>query len=184
MKKFAIILAFNVMAIGLPKLTGASAGDEDVNRIPVNDRDDNVLEVTNINQLELNKENLLAVIKYFQIKQPEIVFKQAVLESAHFGSWLCYTHNNLFGMYQPSRRKTASMGKQEHGYATFSHWTKSVEDYKLWQDTGKTPTDDYYAYLEERGYCENEAYTNILKGVRLPKEINFKIVPNLDWAVN
>jgi len=174
MKKLVIVIACGIIAAAPPKNTGASAGTGEDKAIDLTIGAENLLEITDLTELELTKENLLAVIKYFKIAHPEIVYKQAMLESGNLNSWLCRQHNNLFGMYQPSWRETASSGRQKHGYASFSHWTKSVEDYKLWQNLKQSET-NYMNYLEKRGYSENEKYSKILSKIKLPATVDFRI---------
>lgn len=67
------------------------------------------------------------------VKFPDIVFAQAILESGYFTSQLFKTTNNLFGMKYPKIRKNFAIGKSKSGYAVYSHWTKSVDDYIEWQ---------------------------------------------------
>jgi flagellum-specific peptidoglycan hydrolase FlgJ len=101
----------------------------------------------------------------------EIVFKQAKLETAHFKSGIFKRANNLFGMkYSTKRKNTASgfiladLGK----VATYRHWTCSVDDYLIWQNTQmpKFYTGDYYQFLELAGYATNERYNEILKRIK------------------
>lgn len=67
------------------------------------------------------------------IKFPDIVLAQAVLESGHFISKIAKQNNNLFGMRMPKIRETTAIG-QRYGYARYYSWKDSVKDYKLWQE--------------------------------------------------
>jgi flagellum-specific peptidoglycan hydrolase FlgJ len=70
-----------------------------------------------------------------QIKHPEIVIRQAILESGWFKSPFLMSRNNLFGF-----RKVK--------YLQFKNWKESVEYYKKWQDKYYTnPKEDYYKFL-------------------------------------
>jgi uncharacterized FlgJ-related protein len=67
------------------------------------------------------------------VKFPDIVLAQAILESGHFISKIAKQNNNLFGMRMPKVRKTTAIG-QKYGYARYHNWKDSVKDYKLWQE--------------------------------------------------
>jgi uncharacterized FlgJ-related protein len=67
------------------------------------------------------------------IKFPDIVLAQAVLESGNFASKVAKQNNNLFGMRMPKVRETTAIG-QRYGYARYYSWKDSVKDYKLWQE--------------------------------------------------
>jgi uncharacterized FlgJ-related protein len=67
------------------------------------------------------------------IKFPDIVLAQAVLESGNFASKVTKQNNNLFGMKMPKVRETTAIG-QRYGYARYYSWKDSVKDYKLWQE--------------------------------------------------
>jgi flagellum-specific peptidoglycan hydrolase FlgJ len=76
-----------------------------------------------------------------QIKHPEIVIRQAILESGWFKSPFLMSRNNLFGF-----RKV--------NYLRFKNWKESVEYYKKWQDKKYTnPKEDYYKFLVRVKYA-------------------------------
>lgn len=108
-------------------------------------------------------------IIHSDIKYPDVVFAQAIVESAHFSSDVFKRENNLFGMKHPAIRQTLSEGKGETGYASYNDWTFSVEDYKLWQNSMlknrdcKTKTD--YLALLGRVYATDPKYIKTLKRV-------------------
>jgi hypothetical protein len=100
------------------------------------------------------------------VKFPEIVFAQAVLESAHFKSSLFERGNNLFGMQYPKKRETTAISSI-NGYSKYENWHESVYDYKLWQDflfdkRGELTQDQYFAYLH-RWYAEDKKYVAKVK---------------------
>ncbi|WP_308376938.1 peptidoglycan DD-metalloendopeptidase family protein [Prevotella corporis] len=51
---------------------------------------------------ELNIENLMATLRQFDVKFPQIVAAQALLETGYFTSRVCLENNNLFGLRRPS----------------------------------------------------------------------------------
>lgn len=110
----------------------------------------------------INHHWLYSEIKDQGILFPEIVFAQGVLESGHFKSDLFRNNNNLFGMRRPKSRKTTATGKRK-GYAVYSSWIESIQDYKLWQDSlpkkYKSSKKTYLRYIEST-YCECRHYTS------------------------
>lgn len=116
----------------------------------------------------LNYESLWQELKQSNVKWPEVVFAQAVLESGHFKSIVCRKNNNLFGMRFPVKRETIAKGKNM-GYATYTSWQHSVQDYKLWQDyllsRKDIPNRVSYFILLDRIYSETPGYSNKLKQI-------------------
>ena len=85
--------------------------------------------------LPCNAENVWNEINKIGIKHPDIVLKQAQLESGHFGSNVFHKHNNIFGMMTPNDRpNVVNKNKSTRMYAHYDTWQDSVMDYKLWQD--------------------------------------------------
>jgi flagellum-specific peptidoglycan hydrolase FlgJ len=107
-----------------------------------------------------------AIVKY-NIKFPNIVFAQSLIETGHFTSDLLHMENNLFGMKYPNRRKTTSLGKSNSGYASYEKWTDSVEDYSLWQqnmlNSRDNITESEYLSLLGRVYAEDKDYVSKIK---------------------
>jgi len=90
-------------------------------------------DTTQISNDSLGYNRLYCEIIEQGIKYPDIVFAQAILESGHFKSSIFRNNNNLFGMRLARVRQTTAIGKKA-GYAVYSDWIMSVQDYKLWQD--------------------------------------------------
>lgn len=106
------------------------------------------------------------IVKY-NIKFPNIVFAQSLIETGHFTSDLLHMENNLFGMKYPTRRETTSSGKSNGGYASYNEWIDSVEDYSLWQQNmigdKDEITEEEYLKLLGRVYAEDKEYVNKIK---------------------
>lgn len=49
------------------------------------------------------QEGLIEHWNIMEVKHPQIVYAQAVLETGHFKSDLCLNDNNLFGLYNSKR---------------------------------------------------------------------------------
>lgn len=106
------------------------------------------------------QEGLMEALEYYEVKHPQIVYAQAVLETGYFKSDACLTNNNLFGLYDSKNKK----------YYKFNHWISSVKayvnmvQYKYQGDSDKPPN-DYYKFLSDIGYAKDPNYINKLKGI-------------------
>jgi len=116
---------------------------------------------------DINNGWLYSEIKEQGIKFPDLVFAQAILETGHFKSTVFRVNNNLFGMRLPKVRKTTAIGKKR-GYATYSDWIMSVQDYKLWQSSIPKKylknRETYIIYLQ-KVYCDCRNYTKQIKKI-------------------
>jgi hypothetical protein len=96
---------------------------------------------------ELNIENLMATLKQYDVKFPQIVAAQALLETGYFTSRVCLENNNLFGLRRPSNGS----------YYTFNSWEESVKAYKDYVQY-KYRGGNYYDFLNRIGYAEDGSY--------------------------
>jgi len=119
--------------------------------------------------MPLTSENVARAIVDCKIQHPEVVFRQAIIESGNFKSKLCTKSNNIFGMRKARTRRTLAIGKTKSSYAVFRHWSHSIYDYKIWQ--GETLIKDYYQFLTKKRYSANGKYASHLKRVRLEPKI-------------
>lgn len=115
-----------------------------------------VVHYRNINNLQL-EHDLIDVLYYYDIKYPEIVYAQAILETGYFKSNVCNNYNNIFGLYD----------SRNNDYFKFNHWTESVLAYKnmiqyKFEGAEEEPP-NYYTFLEQIGYAEDVNYTNKLR---------------------
>lgn len=117
--------------------------------------------VVNPYNLELNDTNLMNEIKRQRIYFPEIVFRQAILESNHFQSNIAKENNNLFGFKVKGSWKGMEMKHKNRGHLVFKHWTDCVKHYKMHQQKNFKP-EYYLSYLNRLGYSETPEYTEIL----------------------
>lgn len=102
----------------------------------------------------LNKANVLAELKSRNIPHFKIVLRQSILETGHYTSKVCKTHNNIFGI----RRK----GK----YVAYDSWIDCVADYEK-KISKRYKGGDYYAFLQDIGYAEDQDYINKLKQIKV-----------------
>lgn len=105
------------------------------------------------------------------IEHPHIVLAQMKLESGNYTSKLALENNNYFGMKQPRRRLTTSLG-EKNGYASYKSWVHSVLDYALWQkEYAKQLTENQYLDSLSK-YAEDKKY--ILKIKKLLKNLEIR----------
>lgn len=98
---------------------------------------------------DLTIENLYKVLDKYDVKFPNIVMAQALLETGRFTSPLCLQSHNLFGLRHPS----------DGSYYVFNSWEESVKAYK--DDVQyKYDGGDYYAFLNRIGYAQDPKYTS------------------------
>jgi hypothetical protein len=124
--------------------------------------------IEGINERPLTPELLMDALRYADIIEPEIVYKQAIIETGWFSSDLCLNANNLFGMRLAKVRPTLAIGEYEY-HAKYEHWWDSVMDYKLFQDwyiKAGYSLDEYYLFLFAVGYATDKGYINKLKSVK------------------
>lgn len=98
------------------------------------------------------KQHLMDALKYYEVKHPEIVYAQAIIETGNFSSNGFKVKNNLFGIMKGRRLRT------------FNHWTESIMYYKN-NIQNRYKSGDYYAFLKRIGYAENPNYTIHIKKV-------------------
>jgi len=102
--------------------------------------------------LVLDKNNVGLWINAFDIKYPEIVLNQSILESGNnYFSNNARLNNNIFGFQ-----------KSEDSKLLFNHWIESIIYYKKWQDK-YYENGDYYLFLKKYGYASDTMYINKLK---------------------
>jgi hypothetical protein len=88
------------------------------------------------------------------IKHPEIVLRQGILESAWFTSDIWVKNKNPFGFYY------------QEAYLKFETWQQSVHYYSAWQDR-HYKGGDYYEFLGKIGYAEDSCYEENLRNINL-----------------
>ena len=107
-----------------------------------------------------SQEGLMEALEYYEVKHPQIVYAQAILETGHFKSNVCLNYNNLFGLYDSKNKD----------YYKFNHWAESIVAYKEWIQKKYQPPNNYYVFLEEVNYASDKEYISILKSIVNNKE--------------
>lgn len=98
---------------------------------------------------------LVDALEYYNVKYPDIVYAQAILETGHFKSRVCKEYNNLFGLYNSYTKD----------YYKFNHWSDSVLAYVDMIQYKYKQGENYYDFLERIGYAEDPHYTNKVKNI-------------------
>lgn len=129
---------------------------------------DNSFEL-NFNNADLDTKKYLVFneIRKLGIQHPEIVLAQTLLESANYTSRVFVKNNNMFGMKYPGRRQTTAIGSNM-GYAKYSSWKKSIEDYAFYQKNflkGKKLTNQEYLRKLHLTYAEDPKYVKLLSQI-------------------
>jgi flagellum-specific peptidoglycan hydrolase FlgJ len=97
----------------------------------------------------------------YDIQYPDIVLAQIRLETGNLSSYLCKENKNLFGMKQPRKRETTSIGEHK-GFAVYDSYASCIKDYALWQNS-RYQGGDYYSFIQDIGYAEDPEYITKLQ---------------------
>jgi uncharacterized FlgJ-related protein len=131
------------------------------------------------NDTTLNESNVYITLLRLNIKYPEVVMSQIMIESSHLTSRLCRKNNNLLGMTVPGKRQTTAIN--EEGYAKYKSWMDCVLDYKFYQDyimsRHKLNTKSKYIAFLHKNYANSANYKSSLismsKSYELRNPFNF-----------
>lgn len=129
---------------------------------------DNPIDSSELFSFELFKQYVLDL----NLKFPEIVLAQAVLESGNFTSTIWRENNNPFGMKVARSRNTTALGTNR-GHAEYKNWRMAVVDYSYLQAVyaRKVKTKEgYFEFLNS--YAEDPSYRHKLERI-LKKRNNF-----------
>lgn len=104
------------------------------------------------------KDSVYFYILKYEIKHPEVVLKQAILETGWFTSKHLMDKNNLFAFRSTKK------------YMRFESVEDCVKYYKQWQDKYYTDTTkNYYLFLKHTRFAHSPDYVTILKHIRLSR---------------
>lgn len=151
----ATVVPWSVVIILLLQVKSMVSQQSKVETVPVIEVADVIINEQPKFFSQTPKEGLEEALSYYEIKHPQIVYAQAVLETGHFKSDLCLNGNNLFGLYD----------SKNHRYYTFDHWTESVVAYLDYVQYRYKPPNDYYKFLSDIRYAKDPNYINKLKGI-------------------
>lgn len=128
--------------------------------------------VVEVKEVPFSEENLKQELEKLCINHPEIVLKQAKLETGNFKSELFLKAHNLFGMKIAKIRPRLQRGNYKIGsetYAKYNTWQESVLDYALWQSSQCSHIDSVQVYLSYLGehYAADKNYINKLNNIEI-----------------
>ena len=114
---------------------------------------------------QINDSILYAFLREHNAWYPEILLKQAKIESGNYSSNIYNNTNNLYGMRKVGKRQTTQLKNTYNGYGCYTNWCESVLDRMLWDVfyfKNEKPTEE--EYLKAMGiYAEDTSYqTKIL----------------------
>lgn len=101
------------------------------------------------------EEGLYDALTFYDVKFPDIVYAQALLETGGFTSSLCTDNNNLFGLYNSTKGE----------YHSFEHWGESVLAYAKYIQRRYKPKEDYYKFLQRIRYASDPDYISKLRDI-------------------
>lgn len=127
----------------------------------------------------LTENNIYLMLLMNNIKYPEVVLSQIMIETGYLTSKLCKANNNLLGMMVPSKRETTAINSK--GFAKYTNWIDCILDYKLYQDyilsRNKIVTKAQYIAFLHRNYAKSPNYkkrlTELSKDYELRNPYNF-----------
>lgn len=117
-----------------------------------------------------SEDKLKEMIVGLNLKHPDVIYAQAILESGNFKSSIFKNNNNLFGMKEARQRPTTALGTQlNHAY--YDNWRDCVLDYAIWQSSyARRLTKEQYLDLLNEMYAEDNSYKDKLKILLLEYE--------------
>lgn len=127
----------------------------------------------------LTENNIYVMLLINNIKYPEVVLSQIMIESGNLTSKLCKRNNNILGMTVATKRETTALN--ESGYAKYKSWFDCIVDYKFYQDLvfskHKTMTKKQYIAYLHKNYAKSPTYktklTQMSKIYELRNTYNF-----------
>ena len=122
---------------------------------------------------EVTKEEVIELISFedsvyhyileLNIKHPDVVFKQARIESGNFTSRIFRSNNNMFGFKQAYKRPNTQVGV-DRGYAKYDSWKECVIDYALYQTySAKNLNEEDYIKFLGNNFAEDPDYLDKIK---------------------
>lgn len=116
--------------------------------------------------LDLNIENYLKVLEFYEIKNTTKVLAQALWETGHFKSYNCRIRNNTLGLYDSKNKK----------FFSFNHWSESIKLYKEAVEYKLKEGENYYTFLDRIGYAEDPNYIDNIKSMVYRLKVKENIV--------
>ncbi len=129
-----------------------------------------VCEIREMKMTTFTMDNLVKYLSLIDAPDPKMVISQFIVETGWFKSKLFTIGNNICGMKMVQKRQTLATGTL-YGYASFAHWTDSVDDFLLWLKYHNL-SNGYFDQVQKKGYSENSQYCQLVLKVHKQLKIN------------
>lgn len=118
-----------------------------------------------IEVVEVACQNIDTILTKLNVKFPNIVKAQIILESANMTSNRALYDNNVLGLKVAKQRPTTAINSS--GHAIYNSIEDCIIDYALWQSQNafRCKNDNDYLNLLQRIYAEDENYRRKLKQI-------------------
>jgi len=113
--------------------------------------------VFNTVNAQISTKEVEKLLKKYEIKNPNIVMRIGILESASFTSSKAINHHNIFGF--------------ETGKTHFESYDEAVYEYKIRVESRLKEGENYYKFLKRIGYAEDKKYIWKLKNIKIKKQV-------------
>lgn len=121
---------------------------------------ENTKQATTSVDSQLTEQNIYLALLFNNVRYPEVVLSQIMIETGYLKSRLCKINNNLLGMMVPSKRETTAINQK--GFAKYTTWIDCILDYKLYQDyifsRNNIQTKKQYIAFLHRSYAKSANY--------------------------
>lgn len=128
------------------------------------------LEIREMKMSTFTMDNLVKYLSLIDAPDPKVMISQFVVETGWFKSKLFNIGNNICGMKLAQKRQTLATGTL-YGYASFAHWTDSVDDFLLWLKYHNL-SNGYFDHIQRKNYSENNQYCQLVLKVHKQLKIN------------
>lgn len=126
------------------------------------------------NEQEFSEENLRNEIKRLNLKFPEVVYQQCIIEGAsktgkRWNNPIFIEGNNFLGLKKSFYRPSTAISWNQDYYCQYNSWRDCLLDYSLFQATfvSKIKSEqEYYQFLNDLGYSISPEYVNTLKTLK------------------
>lgn len=109
------------------------------------------------------EDSVFTYIVELNIKHPDVVLKQAKIESGNFKSKVYLENNNMFGFKRAFKRANTQVDTNR-GYAVYTSWQECVIDYALYQTySAKNLGREEYINFLGKHYAEDPNYKNLIR---------------------
>ena len=129
--------------------------------------------IINPDMKDFSEEEMISLMKEWNIKFPHIVLAQSMLETNNYSSAIFVENHNLFGMKEAKQRVNLAKGTNRN-HAYYDSWVESLLDYAFYQSRylSNLKTESQYMNYLSNHYAEDTQYVQKLN--KIIKEKNLK----------